>query len=193
MALKSRAEPLARAERGSRLTSELDVAQSLRDQASSLFRTAHDEGLCSGRSIEAIATGSVYAACRLTEVTRTLEEIVAVARVERNRITNAYGTLNRELALPTPPQEPVAFIPSIASAVDVTARTEHRARELASEATTAGVAAGRHPAGFAAACLEVAAEITGASVTQLALADAADVDPVTVRKHRETIRATLDG
>lgn len=63
-----------------RLTSELDIPRSLREQASSLFRTAHDEGLCGGRLIEAIATGSVYAACRLNDVTRTLDELVAWVR-----------------------------------------------------------------------------------------------------------------
>jgi transcription initiation factor TFIIB len=42
------------------------VSDSVRDQACRLFRSAQDEGLLPGRSIEAIAAASVYAACRAT-------------------------------------------------------------------------------------------------------------------------------
>jgi len=47
-----------------RLASSLELADSVRDQACQLFRSAQNEDLCRGRSIEAIAVASIYGACR---------------------------------------------------------------------------------------------------------------------------------
>jgi transcription initiation factor TFIIB len=172
--------------------SALDLPRSLREQASSLFRTAQQAGLCQGRSIEAIATASVYAACRLSSVTRPLEELVAVARVDHDRVTNGYRTLNTELALPIPPQSPRTFVPSVASAVNVAPATERHAQEVATAAQDAGLTSGKHPVGFAAACVAIAVAESDESVTQRALAEAADVSARTVREHRDRIQSTLE-
>lgn len=175
-----------------RLMSELDLPRSLREQASSLFRTAQDAGLLRGRSIEGIAAGSVYAVCRLNDITRTLAEITAVARVNRTRIRNGYSALNLELELPTPPQRPRAYLPSLAAELDLPAAVERRAHTLASEAHDRGVTTGKHPAGFAAACLTVAATEQDVDCTQRALAEAASVSRATVRAHRETLIGSLE-
>ncbi|GCF12082.1 transcription initiation factor IIB [Haloarcula mannanilytica] len=195
----SRAQWQSKAERNlatglaeiARISGDLDLSKSLREQASSLFRTAQDSDLLLGRSIESIAAASVYATCRLNETTRTLAEVAAVAPVDVDSVENGYRTLNAELELPVPPQSPVAFIPSIAGKFDLPARVEQRARQFATRAHEAGVSSGTHPAGFAAACLEVAASSMVDPPTQLAFADAADVSAATVRSHRDRLTAFL--
>jgi len=174
-----------------RISGDLDLSKSLREQASSLFRTAQDSDLLLGRSIESIAAASVYAICRLNETTRTLAEIVAVAPVDMDSVENGYRTLNAELELPVPPQSPVAFIPSIAGEFELPARVEQRARQFAVRAHDEGVSSGTHPAGFAAACLAVAVSSMADPPTQLALADAADVSAATVRSHRDRLTMFL--
>jgi len=174
-----------------RIASDLELADSLREQASSLFRTAQDNDLLVGRSIESIAAASVYAICRLNETTRTLAEIAAVAPVDMDRVENGYRTLNAELELPVPPQSPIAFIPSIADEFELPAQVEQRAREFAARAHDDGVSSGTHPAGFAAACLAVAASSLEDPPMQLAFADAADVSAATVRSHRDRLTAFL--
>lgn len=176
-----------------RLAGSLGLTHDVREQASSLFRTAQNEDLLRGRSVEAIAAGCVYAVCRCTGITRTLDEIVAEAVCSRSRIENAYSVLNTELGLPTPPRQPHEFIAAHASALDVSADTERRARQLARQAENAGLSIGAHPSGFAAGCLAVAATEYGDEIQQSTLAATADVAPVTVRAHRETIRAELCG
>jgi transcription initiation factor TFIIB len=174
-----------------RIASDLELADSLREQASSLFRTAQDNGLLIGRSIESIAAASVYAICRLNDTTRTLAEVAAVTPVDVECVENGYRTLNTELELPVPPQSPIAFIPSIADEFELPAQVEQRARKFAARAHDDGVSSGTHPAGFAAACLAVAASSMADPPTQLALADAADVAAATVRNHRERVMAFL--
>ncbi|WP_226023965.1 transcription initiation factor IIB [Halomicrobium salinisoli] len=171
-----------------RMRSALGLSRSVREQASSLFRTAQSEDLLLGRSIEAVAAGSLYAVCRLTDATRTLDEVSAVASVSRDRVQNGYDALNRELALPVPPQEPTEFIPGLASALELSSPVERDARTLANRAVEEGLSTGLHPAGFAAACLGVVATDRGEAVTQRTLADVAGVTPNTIRKHRDRIR-----
>ncbi|MFC7114682.1 transcription initiation factor IIB family protein [Natronoarchaeum sp. GCM10025703] len=47
-----------------RLVGALDLTRSRREEASVIFRRAHEEDLLRGRSVESTAAGSVYAACR---------------------------------------------------------------------------------------------------------------------------------
>ena len=98
-----------------RLASALNLSDTLRDQACQLFRTAQNEDLLRGRSIEAIAAASVYGACRCNGRSQLLDDIVAVATVGESRITNAYKTLNEELGLPAKPATPTMYIPRLAS------------------------------------------------------------------------------
>jgi len=72
----------------------------VRDQACQLFRSAQNENLLRGRSIEAIAAASVYGACRCNGLARLVGEVSEMARVVESRVTNAYKTLNEELGLP---------------------------------------------------------------------------------------------
>ena len=70
--------------------SRLELSETIRDQACQLFRSAQNEDLLRGRSIEAMAAASVYGACRCTGRPQTLDGVTDAARVEHLRITNAY-------------------------------------------------------------------------------------------------------
>ncbi|ELZ20855.1 transcription initiation factor TFB [Halosimplex carlsbadense 2-9-1] len=176
-----------------RIVGALGLDHDDREQASSLFRSAQQADLLRGRSIEAFAAATVYAVCRCTEATRTLGEVASVAQCARRKVTNAYDVLNDDLGLPAPPQRPRSFIPALASAMGVPAETESHARALTERAWAASESLGTHPAGFAAGALAVACRDHGVDIVQLDLAGAADVSPVTVRTHRDTIEADRDG
>ncbi|QLH79826.1 transcription initiation factor IIB family protein [Halosimplex rubrum] len=172
-----------------RMVGALGLDHQHREQASALFRSAQNEELLHVRSIEAFAAAAVYAVCRCTTATRTLGEVAAVAQVDRDRVANAYAVCNDDLGLLAPPQRPREYLPGLASAMDVPTETESQARSLAERAWDAEASIGTHPAGFAAGCLAVACRDHGVDITQLDLAAAADVSPVTVRDHRDTVAA----
>jgi len=170
-----------------RLASALELSDTLRDQACQLFRSAQNEDLLRGRSIEAIAAASVYGACRCNGRSQFLDDIVAVATVGESRVTNAYKTLNEELGLPAKPATPTMYIPRLASDLDCPGRIRRRARSLAEAAEDAGVTTGVHPAGFAAACLYKAGQEAGRWLTQTEIAEVANTSTATVRNHRDTL------
>lgn len=171
-----------------RIASAMGLSDSILDQACRLFRSAQNEDLLHGRSIESMAAAAVYGACRCNGLARSIDEIDTYARGDYSGLVNAYRVLNRELGLPTQPMTPAGYIPRLASELEVPVRVRRRARELADLAEDEGVVSGKHPAGFAGACLYVAAEAGDWYLKQAAVAEAADACPVTVRTHRECVR-----
>lgn len=170
-----------------RLTSTLELSETVRDQACQLFRTAQSEDLLRGRSIEAMAAASVYGACRCNRQSRTLDDVTDVARVDQSRVRNAYQTLNTELGLPAKPVTPSEFVPRFASELNVSNQIRQRARTLAEESESTQVTTGVRPSGFAAACLYKAGREQGRWPTQSEVAAVANVSAVTVRTHRDAL------
>ncbi|GAA0728921.1 transcription initiation factor IIB [Halorubrum trapanicum] len=170
-----------------RLASALELSDSVRDQACQLFRSAQNEDLLRGRSIEAIAAASIYGACRCNGRSRLVDDVSEMARVAESRVTNAYKTLNEELGLPAEPVSPSMFVPRLASDLECPDEIRQRARALAEQAEEHGLTTGVHPAGFAAACLYKAGQEQGQWVTQSDVAETGNVTPTTVRTHHETL------
>ena len=70
-----------------RISSALELSESIRNQAWQLFRSAQTEDLLRGRSIESMAAASVYGACRCNGRPRTLDDVTESARVAQSRVT----------------------------------------------------------------------------------------------------------
>jgi transcription initiation factor TFIIB len=164
-----------------RIVSALDLSDHVRDRACVLFESAQDADLLRGRSLEGFAAATVYATCRTANLSRTVEEVVDIARADAAELRAAYDALNRDLGLPTGPIDPAEYLARFASDLDLPRGVERRARELAESAREQGLVSGRNPAGVAAACLYTAAEEANYPLTQTEAADAADVTPVTLR------------
>ena len=164
-----------------RLVSALSLPHTIRDQSCVLFESAQDEDLLRGRSLEGFAAATVYATCRVGSVSRTLDEVLDVARATRGELKAAYDALNRDLGLPVGPIDPREYLPRFASELDLSTEIERRARELATEAREENLINGRNPSGFAAACLYTAAVERDGDLTQAAAAEVGGVTPVTLR------------
>ncbi|GGL34248.1 transcription initiation factor IIB [Halarchaeum grantii] len=175
-----------------RLVSALESPRTVAEEACTLYRRAQSRDLIRGRSIEMMAAGSVYAACRCRNVARPPPEIAAVASCSRSDVVLGYGVLNRELGLDAKPVGVHDRVPAIASTCDVADAVTTRAFELADIAESCGIANGRHPRGVAAACLYLAARETEDPITQQTVATAASVSDATVRNRIVEFQPVLE-
>jgi len=116
----------------------VELPEDIRDRSCVLFESAQESDLLRGRCIEGFAAAAVYAVCRTASVSRTRDEIVAVASADEDELTAAYGALNRELELPTGPIDPSEYLARFASKLDVPTGIERSARRLATEPTSRG-------------------------------------------------------
>ncbi|WP_135824890.1 transcription initiation factor IIB [Halorussus ruber] len=171
-----------------RLVSSLDLSKNVRDRSCVLFESAQSEDLLQGRSLEGFAAAAVYATCRTASVSRTLDEVLDVARATRSELKTAYDALNRELGLPTGPIDPAEYLPRFASRLDLPTEIEREAAELVEKGHDENLISGRNPGGFAAACLYLAARGTRHRMTQAEAAEVADVTSVTLRSAYQDLR-----
>jgi transcription initiation factor TFIIB len=171
-----------------RLTSSLDLSDTLRDQACQLFRSAQNEELLQGRSIESIAAASVYGVCRCNRQPLAIEDVVTVARDSRSHILSAYNALNQNLGLPVPPMHAKAYIPRLTSELDLSNDVQHRATEIATQAKDRVHSHGCNPIGIAAACIYLATQEKDSTINQPTIAKAANVSTVTLRNRRNELQ-----
>ncbi|MCU4753406.1 transcription initiation factor IIB [Halobacteria archaeon AArc-curdl1] len=173
-----------------RMASALGLPKPVRETASVIYRRALDEDLLPGRSIEGVATASLYAAARQAGTPRSLDEISAVSRVERDEIARTYRYVVRELGLEVQPADPESYVPRFASDLDMSDETERQARKLMQTAKSEGLHSGKSPVGLAAAGVYAAALLTNEKVTQSAVSDVANVSEVTIRnRYHELLEA----
>jgi transcription initiation factor TFIIB len=176
-----------------RMASALGLPETVRETASVIYRRALNDDLLPGRSIEGVATASLYAAARQAGTPRSLDEIAAVSRVDKMELTRTYRYVVRELKLEIKPADPEQYVPRFASDLGLSDEAERRARELLSTAREAGIHSGKSPVGLAAAAVYAAALLTNEKVTQSEVGAVANVSEVTIRnRYKELLEADED-
>ncbi|WP_227375994.1 transcription initiation factor IIB [Haladaptatus halobius] len=176
-----------------RMASALGLPDNVREMASVIYRRALDENLLPGRSIEGVATGALYAAARQARTPRSLDELTAVSRVEKDEIARTYRYVARELGLEIEPADPKSYVPRFASELDLSDETERRARSLLDSAIKQGLHSGKSPVGLAAAAVYAAALLTNEKVTQSEVSEVASISEVTIRNRYHELLDAEEG
>jgi transcription initiation factor TFIIB len=173
-----------------RMASALGLPENVRETASVIYRRALQDNLLPGRSIEGVATASLYAAARQAGVPRSLDEVERVSRVDKMELTRTYRYIIRELNLEVKPADPESYIPRFVSDLDLPDEVERRARELIEAAREDGILSGKSPVGLAAAAVYAAALLCNEKVTQSDVSEVADISEVTIRnRYKELLEA----
>jgi transcription initiation factor TFIIB len=173
-----------------RMASALGLPDNVRETASVIYRRALDENLLPGRSIEGVATASLYAAARQAKTPRSLDEVTNVSRVDKSEIARTYRYVVRELGLEIQPADPKSYVPRFASDLDLSDEAERRARQLLDSAAEAGITSGKSPVGLAAAAVYAASLLVNEKVTQSEVSEVADISEVTIRnRYHELLEA----
>ncbi len=176
-----------------RMASALGLPETVRETASVIYRRALEDNLLPGRSIEGVATASLYAAARQVGNPRSLDEVERVSRVDRMELTRTYRYLIRELELEIRPADPESYIPRFVSELGLADEVEREARRLIQDAREQGILSGKSPVGLAAAAIYAASLLTNKKVTQSAVGNVADISEVTIRnRYHELLDAQAE-
>ncbi|MBD3228825.1 MAG: transcription initiation factor IIB [Candidatus Lokiarchaeota archaeon] len=172
-----------------RLASQLGIPRGVKESSAVFYRKSIEKKLIRGRSIEAMIAASIYAACRLRKVPRTLDEIARHSRISRKDLGRCYRLILRELKIRIPIASPVEFIPRFGAELDLSGRSQKRAAEIIKAAGEQGLTAGKDPTGLAAASIYISAILEGERRTQREIAEVAHVTEVTVRnRYKELVK-----
>ena len=175
-----------------RVTDALDASESVREFARAFAHRAFAAELHVSQSVETVAASAVYAAFRRDGDTRTLDEVSAVADVNRTALGRSYRHLADELDVDLEPVNPHEFVGRFAAALDVGDETTTKAHEITEKSVEAGLHSGVAPAGIAAGALYLADRMNYDRLTQQELAETTDESAITIR-HRYAEQAELLG
>ena len=175
-----------------RLTGKVYVSPPIKEKAAVIYRKALDKGLVRGRSINAIAAASLYAACRKSGTPRTLREIAEASLVDKKDVARCYRLLLQELNVHMPVAEPLTYVSKIAEKNGISGKAQGAAIAILREARRTRVSAGKDPMGLAAAALYIACLQHNERKTQKDIAEAAGVTEVTIRNRYKTLKKQLN-
>ncbi len=174
-----------------RMASNLSIPNDVRETSAVIYRKAVKQNMIRGRSIEGVVAGALYAACRITDVPRTLGEIASVTRVKKKEIGRTYRIMSRYLKLNIMPSKPEDYISRFCSKLKLSMDTRAKSMEILKQAENTGLTSGKGPTGVAAAAIYIASLMTGERRTQRAVAEVAGVTEVTIRNRYKELTEKL--
>ena len=170
---------------------KLGLSDFLVENAAYNYRKAVKGSIVKGRSIRAIVVASVYAACRESDIPRTLEEIAGAANTDPIFAGKCYRLLVKYLGLRPPMIDSTKYLRRIANNARLSEKTFRRALEIMTVAKESHITQGKDPIAFAAAVIYAACNCEGEKVNQTRIAVAADVSIVTLRKRLQDVSTIL--
>ncbi|MCP4762079.1 MAG: transcription initiation factor IIB [archaeon] len=175
-----------------RMASVLALPKTLRETAAKIYRSAVKSHLIRGRSIEGVAAASLYAACRMVKIPRTLQEIAETARVDKKEIGRSYRFVVSRLNLNSNPTKAIDYIARFVSELKLSSNVQKKAIEIVRMAERRGLTSGRGPTGVAAAAIYVASIMYKERRTQRDIARVSQVTEVTVRNRFKELISKLN-
>ena len=175
-----------------RLTTALHLPQNLKEQSALLYRKSLKMDLIRGRSIDAFVSATIYATCRQNNLPRPLREISKLSTREHGEIARTYRLILREMNLKMPIDDPMKFIPSIASKLNLKRDTEQIAVDILVRAKKRNSLSGKDPRGLAAAALYMACIKNDDKRIQKDVAGAAGTTEVTLRNRLRGLEQAID-
>lgn len=181
-----------------RMGSALGIDNATRQVALQLFRQAADADLLIGRAIESIASGCMYASARLNGYPRSFDEVTHVSRVNRERIVTAFEAVRDHFNLSLAPVDPVAYLDRFATTCNTDPTVTRTARDIIRiaqdrEGCKRSIIGGASPTSIAAAALFAAGKLNNETLTQQAVAEAADVHVTTIRNNYSRLQQAYEG
>jgi transcription initiation factor TFIIB len=170
-----------------RLRDILRLSDAIVEKTAYIYRRAQEQGLVRGRTMRAVLGAAIYIVQREMGISGTLNDIIKAVSTKEKDLARAYRILLRELDLKVPMLDPIKCISRVANKANISERTKRRAMDMIHDVIKSGLAAGKDPMGLAASVLYLACVSSGELKSQAAIAEAAGVSEVTLRKNQRMI------
>jgi len=174
-----------------KMKAKLALTDPVIQKAAYIYRKAIEKKLVKGRSIHGLVAACVYASCRNTETSRTLDDVANGINIRRKDVARCYRLIFRELDLKIPVPDPINGISRIASIAGLGEKTKRKAIGILNKAKKLGIVAGKDPMGIAAAALYLACITSGGNKTQREISVASGVTEVTIRNRCAGLKKLL--
>jgi transcription initiation factor TFIIB len=176
----------------SRVARSLGLSSLVAERAFEIYLRSFNSKSPRFRSLTAVAAASLCVACRELDIARPPNNVVALeAGVNKKQLRHYYRLLLGNESSGIVP-EPANYVSSIAAKASLSGAIERTAIEIIAKVKGNPSLVGKRPTSIVAAALYLASVKGGQRSTQLRLAYAAGVTPITIRKRTLEISRILE-
>jgi len=179
------------------LVSKLNIPKYVYQTAWRIYVSAAKKKLTMGRTIDGFVTASLYAAIRVHEIPRLLEEICEMCFISRRIVIRSLGLLIKEVLpefnLKYKPITPEQLIFRFGNELKIPIKTQKEALKLFETSFKKGLSTnGKDPKGFAASAIYMVTRSTKHRKTQTEVSEIAQITEVTLRTRVKDIKEALN-
>lgn len=178
------------------LCSKLNIPEYISESAWKIYSVVAKKKLTMGRSINGFIAGALYAAIRVHNFPRLLDEVCELSLTPRRTVHRSIAMIIRkvlpELNLKYQPIKAETLIFRFANNLHLPMQIQKNAINILKQASLNGLnRTGKDPKGLAAACIYIAAKDGDMRKTQSTVADIAKITEVTLRSRAKQIKNKL--
>jgi len=179
------------------ISSRMGLPRSVKERGATIYRQAVDKNIIRGRNTDCLVAASIYAACRVCSVPRTLDEItkhtdIKSSKAKKRKVGKAYRFLVRALKLQVAPPMANAFIPRYFNDLNLPWDVREKTVELIDLADKDGFTVGKSPLCVAAGAIYLASRLCNKKVPQRDIVKAMGVTEVSIRNRYKEMVQRLD-
>jgi transcription initiation factor TFIIB len=175
-----------------RISQSLGMSDTIAERGFEIYKREFGTDSPKAKSLAAVAAAALCAACRELDVARPPNDVVAQhAGVNKKQLRHYYNLMVSDGATKDV-LSPVSYVSSITQKVGLKGTTERMAINILAEVKGDPALVGKRPVSIAAAALYLASVKSADRTTQLRLAYASGVTPITIRKRATEISEILD-
>jgi transcription initiation factor TFIIB len=178
------------------LTSKLNIPEYISETAWKIYSIVAKKKLTMGRSINGFIAGSLYAAIRVHDFPRLLDEVCEASMTPRRTVHRSLAMIIREvlpqLGLRYQPITAESLVFRFGNELELPMKIQKVAIDMLRKASEYGLKrTGKDPKGLAAACIYIAAKDGSLRKTQTNVAEVAKITEVTLRSRAKQIKNIL--
>jgi len=174
-----------------KMSNNLGLPKNVLETALFIYRKNVEEHLVSGRSVQSVASATLYLACKQWGLPKTLDAIVQVSAVSKKEVGRSYRCLIKGLGYSMPLFLSDQGVTEFFGRLGVRGKTEEIAHRILSVVKEGNLTTRYDLAGVTAAIGYVALVLTGERRSMKDVADTAQVTEATVRKCYEELEKQL--
>lgn len=174
-----------------RIAFDLKVNDSIKEAALEIFSSSSKSGLVRGRSSEKVAAASIYTACRMENVPRTLDEVADKTRLNRNELSRLHRLITRKLKLKINITSTANLLPRFSAKLALNRNIEIYAQDIIHTVENSNYRQGISPTALLGAALYLSCKKNKVRRSQLEIAKAVGTSEVTLRNRAKEITTLL--
>jgi transcription initiation factor TFIIB len=165
----------------SKLKDKLNLPNNVYETGAQIYRQILKKEAIRGRSINELSLASLYMACRLCEVSRSLKAFAEAGNIPIRDAAKNYRYIYNLLERDVPRIDSEKIASKLVLQLGLSSKVERISLSILRLAEEEKITVGKHPSGIAASSVYIASKLVGEHLTQKDAALQAKVTEVTIR------------